>query len=208
MSDSDQWAVFLTATSATVKTANRALLLIQGFEFSEYLCDSSWTLFTSAELPSMAPPPTSAPLTEDQSNAFAGKSLADVNAFMRANCKRLADMGFLFNLWLVLDDVGLATNTCIICSQVFNGGDDDDDPDTWTYTDDFYAMRVPLDQAWSVYSSLNEGGKELVDYMMDGPEPEGMLHWNPGFRTEITDLDVLDRKEIAWNLWRDQGVVD
>jgi hypothetical protein len=41
-----------------MQTVNATLLLIQGFELSEYLRDSLWTFFTSHEIPTRTPPPT------------------------------------------------------------------------------------------------------------------------------------------------------
>ncbi|KAJ7437206.1 hypothetical protein B0H11DRAFT_2108127 [Mycena galericulata] len=209
---SEKWPVFLTASRASAKMANRALLLIQGFEFSEHLEDSNWTLLTSKEL---SPPPTAtfAPLTNEAqpANDFAEMSLADINDFMRANSQRLEDMGFIVDLWLVIDDAGLAASapTGVVCKQSFAGGDEDEVA-TWSYTDEFESLRVPLDQIWAVFSGLNSREMELFDYQdINSPaESDGTTKFAPGCYREVTDRNVLERKQLAWESWRAQGFVE
>ncbi|KAJ7732802.1 hypothetical protein DFH07DRAFT_142549 [Mycena maculata] len=227
MSDSDsdsgqcQWAVFLTAKVPT-KVVNRALLLIQGFEFSENLGDGNWTLLTSEDLSEKSPPPTSAPLTKDQRNDFAGKSLAEVNTFVRSNAVRLEELGFVVDLWLVLDDAGLvplgtdpaaaststSTSNGVLCKQCFAGGDEDE-IETWGYTDDFETLRAPLDQTWEVFAGLNSGA-EFLDFQDTDctVQADGTTKFNPEARREVTNADVLERKRKAWHAWRDQGFIE
>ncbi|KAJ7137501.1 hypothetical protein C8R43DRAFT_864306, partial [Mycena crocata] len=149
-----------------LQVLNRVLLLIQGFTTSERLYDSNWTFLSSTELPPETPPPTSAPFTDDDGpaqNDFAGMSLANVNAFVRGNLDALEDLGILRELWLVIDDIGIATDTCVICKSIFNAGDEDD-ADTWDYTDEWEALRVPMNEAHRVMSGLDGRGREFCDY--------------------------------------------
>ncbi|KAJ7446373.1 hypothetical protein FB451DRAFT_1291989 [Mycena latifolia] len=206
MADPEQWAVFVTAT-ADAKALNRALLRIQGWETSEYLCDGLWTVLTSRELPPLTPPPTATPFGENHRNEFTGASLAEVNTFMRASSEELEDLGIFLELWMILDDIGLATSTCVICKQCFDGGDDDD-ATTWSYTDNFEALRVPIYQAWPVFSALVVGG-EFIDYQTDmSVQPDGTTQFDTVHCQEITDPDVLERREKGWQMWREQGHVD
>jgi hypothetical protein len=200
-----------------MQTVNAALLLIQGFELSEHLRDSLWTLFTSHDIPTRTPPPTFTPLADGYPNAFAGLSFAEVNAFLGANGARLEPLGFMLDLWLIIDQAGLATRTGVVCKQRFSGGDEDDAA-SWGYArDEFDAMRVPLDQAWAVYSNLTDQTHprprrymEMPDYWRGGSDVQvdGTERFNEACREEVTDPEVLARKEKAWRTWREKGYVE
>jgi hypothetical protein len=184
---------------------NRALLLIQGFVRSEHLSDSKWTLFTSKDILSTAPPPTDLPVAEDCPNDFAGLSLEEINDFMNDHSMELDEMTFTFELWMILDQTGLETDTCVICKHPYDSGDDDQ-PETWGYSDEFEALRVPLDQACAVFVSLYTG-KEFEDYLGVGKWPDGTYRFDTKTGTGITDPEVLERKEKAWKSWRDLGFI-
>ncbi|KAJ6545441.1 hypothetical protein B0H19DRAFT_1238304 [Mycena capillaripes] len=201
-----QWPMFITAVAPDPKAVNRALLLIQGFVRSEHLHDSKWTLFTSRRLPSTTPPPTDLPIGKGASNDFAGLTLEEINGFMNTNATALDEITFTFELWMVLDQTGLDTDTCVICKHPYNGGDDDE-PATWGYTEEFEGLRVPLDQVCAVYASLYTG-REFEDYRGDGTWPDGTYRFDDKVRRDMKDPEVLERKEKAWQLWRHEGVVD
>ncbi|KAJ7167884.1 hypothetical protein C8R46DRAFT_1094401 [Mycena filopes] len=201
-----QWPMFVTAVEPDPKAVNRALLLIQGFVDSENLADSKWTLFATTEIPSTPPPPTSSPVTSEFQNAFAGASLEEVNEFMNAHSAELDEMTFTFELWMVLDDLGLKTGTCVICKHPYSAGDDDE-PATWGYTDDFEGLRVPLSESWAVFASLYTG-REFEDYIAGGEWPDGTYRFDSQQCKATADPEVLERKEKAWQLWRSEGFVD
>ncbi|KAJ6471107.1 hypothetical protein C8R47DRAFT_748965 [Mycena vitilis] len=201
-----QWPMFITAVAPDPKAVNRVLLLIQGFARSEHLSNSKWTLFTSADLPSATPPPTDSPVADKFPNDFAGLSLEKINEFMNQHATHLDEMTFTFELWMILDQTGLETDTCVICKHPYSGGDDDD-PSTWGYSEEFEALRVPLDQACAVYASLYTG-TEFADYLGVGTWPDGTYRFDSSVRMEMDDPEVLKRKEKAWKLWRSQGYVD
>ncbi|KAF8199357.1 hypothetical protein K438DRAFT_1717621 [Mycena galopus ATCC 62051] len=202
-----QWPMFVTAVAPN-KLVNRALLLIQGFERNEHLSDSKWTLFVCRDLPSTTPPPTSSPLLENFPNDFAGWSHKKINAFMNAHWMHLDEMGFTFELWMILDPTGLQTDTCVICKHPYNGGDDDD-PATWGYSDEFEALRVPLDHACAVYASLLYKGKEFEDYRRREKWEDGSWQFDIGYNSPtLKDSPVVERAEKAWQVWRNQGFID
>ncbi|KAF7342940.1 hypothetical protein MVEN_01724000 [Mycena venus] len=184
-----QWPMFIAAVAPNPKVVNRALLLIQGFERSEHLSDSKWTLFTSRDLPPSKPPPTSSPFSGKSPNDFAGLSHAEINDFMNEHWTRLDEMEFTFELWMILDETGLSTDTCVICKHPYKGADDDE-PETW---------------ACAVYASLYTG-KEFEDYLGIGKWPDGSYQFDRGC-TKMKDDEALEREEIAWQLWRSQGFV-
>ncbi|KAJ7092999.1 hypothetical protein B0H15DRAFT_799434 [Mycena belliarum] len=203
--DHEKWAVFLTAT-ANAKTLNSALLRIQGWSVSEYLRDSLWTVFTSKERPLLTPVPTTTPFGENHRNDFTGASLAEINTFMRSSTEQLLDLGVFLELWMVLDDIGLATSTCVMCKSCFDGGDEDDST-TWTYTDNFEAMRIPIDQAWHVLTSLMTGW-EFIDFQTNtAVQVDGTATFDTKFSKEISDPKVLERREKGWQMWREEGHV-
>ncbi|KAJ7784241.1 hypothetical protein B0H16DRAFT_1783161 [Mycena metata] len=106
---------------------NCALLLIQNFEFGEYPKDSHWTLITSKEALSEPPPATVLPIPDiSNKNAFASSSMAEINAFIRENEDFMAKMGVSAANWLVIDQKGLESSTCLVCSQICNPGEDEE----------------------------------------------------------------------------------
>ncbi|KAJ7336760.1 hypothetical protein DFH08DRAFT_813081 [Mycena albidolilacea] len=198
-----QWPMFVTAVAPNAKALNRAFLLIQGFEKSEHLSDSKWTVFSSRNLPSTTLPPTSSPFSPRSRNDFAGLSQEGINAFMNQHWTQLDEMSFTFELWMILDQTGLDTDTCVICKHPYNG---DDEPATWGYSDEFEALRVPLDQACAVYASLYTG-REFEDYRGVGKWPDGSYQFARN-AAKMKDSEALEREEKVWESWRNQGFVD
>ncbi|KAJ7732800.1 hypothetical protein DFH07DRAFT_846252 [Mycena maculata] len=164
-SSMSNWPIFVTAAHASPKALNRALLLIQDFEYTKYPGDSTWVLLSSKELPSAPTAATALPLPPGGStvNDFASMSLADINAFVRARDAALetADLSGLD--WLVIDQTGLETSTCLVCERYYDDGEDGGEEGP---TDEFRACRVPYEEAWIMIQNLhvgNMGFEEFVD---------------------------------------------
>ncbi|KAJ7141583.1 hypothetical protein C8R46DRAFT_581351 [Mycena filopes] len=169
-------AVFLTAYNFSAKALNRALLLIQDFEFGDYPKDSRWTLLTSKDdPPPEAPPATVLPVADiSGANAFAGCSLTEINAFIRANEDYMAKMGVSAGSWLVIDQKGLETSTCLVCEQVY-----DSDAGKGGMTGAFRACRLPYERAWGMTVNLeiaNMGFEDFVDEDA-GEQDDGSWKW-------------------------------
>lgn len=143
---------------------------------------------------------------------FGGMSLTEINAFVCANAERMVNMGLIVDLWLVLDEAGLAAAppTGIVCSKAIADADDEEEA-AFAYTDEFEGLRVPLDQVWTVFATLSHTmAKEWVDY--HGTEPvvnaDGTKEFSMGSYEEIADPDVLERKRVAWESWSEQGFIE
>ncbi|KAK7042803.1 hypothetical protein R3P38DRAFT_3449450 [Favolaschia claudopus] len=173
--ENSRWPMFVTAMEVNPKVVSRALLFIHGNDRSALAPpgNSPWALFTSMNFPSAALHPGSMTLlcSGKGTNDFAGLSHSEVNCFMSSHWNKLDKMKLTFELWMILDQLGLSTDTCVICKHPYSGGDDDD-PSTWGYTDDFEALRVPLKQVRAVYASLCSG-KEFEDYEAGGRWSDG-----------------------------------
>ncbi|KAJ7805426.1 hypothetical protein B0H14DRAFT_3882958 [Mycena olivaceomarginata] len=150
-----KFAVFVTAKPQP-KALNRALLLIQDFEFTEYPDESQWVLLTSKHLPSTDPGPTFLPVSDiSGSNNFASMSFTEINSFIRANEEALRAVDVSAGDWLIIDQKGLETSTCLVCEQ---------DP-----YEEAHSMIVNLDIA-------NMGFEDFVDEEA-GEQEDGAWKW-------------------------------
>ncbi|KAJ7083452.1 hypothetical protein C8R44DRAFT_822459 [Mycena epipterygia] len=150
---------------------NRALLLIQDFEFTEYRGESRWTVLTSKQLSSTAATAT-LPLSDvSGKNDFAAMSLAQVSAFVRTLDAGLKQADLSADNWLVIDEKGLETSTCLVCERS-SEDDGEDVPDAA-----FRACRLPYEEASIMFSNLDIG--------------------NMGFE-EFTDQDAGEQEDGSW----------
>ncbi|KAJ7123525.1 hypothetical protein C8R44DRAFT_783969 [Mycena epipterygia] len=203
------WAVFVTAPRAPPKALNRALLLIQDFEFTIYPDESSWTLLTSKELPVTPPAATRLPLPDiSRTNDFAAMSFAEINAFVRVHDTDLRDLGFATGNWVILDQRGLETSTCLVCDQYYNGGEDGVEGG---FTDEFRACRIRSEKAWSMFANLvaNMRFEDIVD-VDAGKQEDGSWKWTACIpdthAQEKSEVDI--KREKALKELRDDGHAD
>ncbi|KAJ6493740.1 hypothetical protein C8R47DRAFT_1119488 [Mycena vitilis] len=183
------WLVFVTAVNTPQKELNRAFLLIQGFEYGYYPGSSEWLLWIS-NLQNLHPPSEDAeatpiPLPKIPYNDFALASLAEINAFVRANEKRLNDLDVSSVEWLIMDQKGLETSTCLVCQQVYNFGDavPEYEVEVWEegegQTQQFRACRTPYEEAYNMVSSLEMGDTHFTDWVEGaaGVQEDGAWRW-------------------------------
>ncbi|KAJ6471413.1 hypothetical protein C8R45DRAFT_874961 [Mycena sanguinolenta] len=203
------FAVFITA-KPTAKALNRALLLIQDFEYSEYPQDSRWTLPTSKELPASAPA-TTLPVSDIRdSNDFAGMSFSEINKFVRENEEALNGLSLSSGDWLIIDQKGFDTSTCIVVEQVYDGGEDDEDGEgAGGYTNEFRACRIPYEQAHSMIVNLDIANMGFEDWVDEdaGEQEDGAWKWQ-SFEGATTDEAVLAKRREALQKLRDGGYAD
>ncbi|KAJ7141584.1 hypothetical protein C8R46DRAFT_1013442 [Mycena filopes] len=189
-------AVFVTAPKCPTKALNRAMLLIQDFEFGDYPKDNRWTLLTSKEAPSEAPPATALPVADiSAANAFAGCSLAEINTFIRANEEFMRKMDVSAGDWLVIDQKGLETSTCLVCEQVYDP--DADEAGENGMTGAFRACRLPYERAWSMSVNLEIANMDFEDFVDEdaGEQEDGSWKWM-SFDAESGDDDGDDEVEV------------
>ncbi|KAF7342937.1 hypothetical protein MVEN_01723700 [Mycena venus] len=203
-----RWAVFITAARAPPKVVNRAFLLIQDFEYTKYPEESHWTLLTSAKLPNARPPTTSVPLSDSalSINDFASMSLVAINTFVRTHEGKLNEIGISKYNWLVIDQKGLETSTCLVCDQFYNPGEG--------WTSEFRACRLPCEEAWIMFANLdvaNMGFEDFVD-LEAGEQADGSWRWKsciPNTKEEEIILSATEEKrEEALKALRDNGFMD
>ncbi|KAF7343216.1 hypothetical protein MVEN_01752900 [Mycena venus] len=208
-----EFAVFITGKPPP-KALNRALLLIQDFEFGEYPEDSQWTLLTSKKLPSTAPGATSLPVSDIRdNNDFSSMSLAEINDFIRANEDALSAIDISSGDWLVIDQKGFETSTCLVCEQFYNPGEESEGEGEEGLTDEFRAARLPYEEAHGMIVNLdiaNMGFEEYVDEEA-GVQEDGAWRWQSfssgaDDNDDMTDEDI--KREKALQELRDGGHVD
>ncbi|KAJ7349897.1 hypothetical protein B0H14DRAFT_2868963 [Mycena olivaceomarginata] len=172
------YAVFVTADPSP-KALNRALLLIQDFEFGQYPEDSEWTLLTSKTLPSTAPGATTLPTPDiSGNNDFVSQSLAEINTFIRANEAALERIDVSTGDWLIIDQKGLETSTCLVCEQVYYSGEDGQEGEEGL-SSDFRACRLPYEEAHGMIVNLNLANMDFEEFVDEdaGEQPDGAWKW-------------------------------
>ncbi|KAJ7701408.1 hypothetical protein B0H17DRAFT_1045297 [Mycena rosella] len=205
------WAVFLTLESPSSKALNRAFVLIQDFEYSD-----RWMLLTSKEPPADEFEATALLLSEILSNDFAGMSLAEINTFVRTHSNTLSEGPDLSaSNWLVIDQKGLETSTCLVCEQYYNSGEEENkDEEEEGMTDKFRSCRIPYEKAHAMIANLdiaNMGFEDFVDEEA-GEQEDGRWKWvsfNPETEeTEKGPTEVEIKREKELKELRDGGYAD
>ncbi|KAJ7461663.1 hypothetical protein FB451DRAFT_1371347 [Mycena latifolia] len=207
------WAVFLTAPRVAPKALNRAFLLIQDFEFSNYPADSRWMLLTSKDLPAKPFVASTLPLPEISGNDFAGMSLDEINAFVRSHSSALEGKDLSASNWLVIDQKGLESFTCLVCEQYYNPGDDEGEGEGEEgMTDKFRACRLPYEEAHAVIANLDIANMGFEDFVDEdaGPQEDGSWNWvSFSSATEETGSNEVEiKREKALKELRDGGHAD
>ncbi|KAJ6545401.1 hypothetical protein B0H19DRAFT_1167582 [Mycena capillaripes] len=209
------WAVFITAARAPPKVLNRAFLLIHDFQYGEYPATYGWTLLTSKELPTTPPPATAVPLPDaaSTSNEFASMSLEEINTFVREHEVLLTNVGISNSNWLVIDQTGLETSTCIVCEQVYNSGEENEGEGQEGYTSEFCACRMPYEEAWGMIVNLDIANMGFEDFVNeeDGVQADGTWKWRL-FRPNTEESEAPSEEEVkrekALQALRETGDVD
>ncbi|KAF8140946.1 hypothetical protein K438DRAFT_2030328 [Mycena galopus ATCC 62051] len=214
------WAIFITAgpppKASTIlllrcsihtdclQILNRGLLLLQDFEFGDYPEDSQLTLLTSTKLPAEAPGATALPVSDiNGSNDFASMSFVEINAFIRANEGALEKIDLSSGNWIIIDQKGFETSTCLVCEQVYDEADEGGEQ-----TADFRACRLPYEEAHSMIANLdiaNMGFEDFVDEEA-GEQADGAWRWQSFERGDMSDGDIM--REKALQELRDGGYAD
>ncbi|KAJ7349898.1 hypothetical protein DFH08DRAFT_1079173 [Mycena albidolilacea] len=212
------WAVFVTAkpSSRVLKALNRALLLIQDFEYAEYPAGSEWVLLTSAQLPSAAPGPTLLPVTVADfsgGNAFVSMSLAEISAFVDANSDALLKIDVTWAHWVVIDQKGLETSTCLVCKCGSDFDEDEEEEEGGGSTSEFQACRMPYEMALSMVVNLDIANMNFEDFVDEkaGVQEDGVWKWrsfDPSDRgTDDMTAEEIKREKALQEL-RDGGYAD
>ncbi|KAJ6493738.1 hypothetical protein C8R47DRAFT_975281 [Mycena vitilis] len=174
------WPVFVTAVHPPQKELNRAFLLIQDFEYSDYPDKSEWTLWSLKDLPSMAQKATLLPLPEISDNNFASVSLAEINSLLRTNEGALAKIDVSSADWLIIDHSGLETSTCLVCEQIYScGAEEAEEFEGEGPTKEFRARRIPYEEACNMTTNLEMANTDFTEWVdLDaGVQKDGSWRW-------------------------------
>jgi hypothetical protein len=118
------------------------------------------------------------PIPEDISNHWAGATLQEVEAF----CLDLAsETEHSSNLFVVVDEEGFSTDTCIINERVC-----DVNAKEITYLNTFRKMRVPWDEAAIIWCNLETANMGFEDFAENEEEVNGwyMFRESPSLQSE------------------------
>ncbi|KAB8070393.1 hypothetical protein BDV29DRAFT_160525 [Aspergillus leporis] len=142
--------------------------------------------------------PTSA-LTS-ATNAFASKSPNDVYLFLEENREKFKGLDLTAWNWIVIDEKGFETETCLLGSRVLP--DDEEDGDGNGEVVGYKICRIPWTRAWLMLANLdiaNMGFEEWVDEKR-GPVDEDFGAWawvGPFDGAEKEDEEVLAKRGEA-----------
>lgn len=189
---------------------NRAFLLIQDFEYTVYPDDSTWTLLTSKELPETPLTATRLPLPDiSGTNDFAAMSFVEINTFVRAHETGLKDVDISSYDWLIIDQTGLDTSTCLVCERYYNYGEEGGEEGM---TDEFRACRIPYEEAWITITNLDVGNMGFEEFVDEdaGMQEDGSWKWRvatPDTHANEKSGSDIKRDEALREL-RDSGHAD
>ncbi|KAM0723090.1 hypothetical protein Q7P37_001290 [Cladosporium fusiforme] len=159
------------------------------------------------------------PPLQSLDNAWSGSNIANVEAFMLAQNKRLSTNPCSC-FYIALDDDGVATETCIIGERVMDKREEDDSGSSdktnersaasrHYFTDRFQRMRVPWEEAQNIWVNRDVGNMDFEDFTQ-GQEPDANgIHnmYRPEDEEERRrNVEEMGREELE--LWREQGFVD
>ncbi|KAF8215110.1 hypothetical protein K438DRAFT_2008567 [Mycena galopus ATCC 62051] len=191
-------------------------MLIQDFEYTKYPEESRWTLLTSTVLPNARPSTTSVPLSDSalSINDFASMSLVDVNTFVSTHEDSFKEIEISNFNWLVIDQRGLETSTCLVCENFYNCGEEWGGEGAGEWTTDFRACRLPWEEAWITFANLDVANMQFEDFVdvEAGEQADGSWRWEsciPDTKGEEIILSAAEEKrENALRALRDSGFVD
>ncbi|KAJ7062054.1 hypothetical protein C8F01DRAFT_1136288 [Mycena amicta] len=233
------FVLFVTAQSAPPKALNVALRLIQDTNYNSFPDDIFCSLLTTNTLPPLTAdplgdddsanvlPPTPLPLPVIDApatlapNAWSGKTLTDVNAFMRAHdhlpndnftdehadsegyypYNRWEDRGCYSSLWLVLDDKALATGTCLVCQQQYREGEGEEG-----MTNDFRAARMLYEDVSGMLTQLSIANMDFEDFVHEEEQEEGE---EPDvWMGDPVENHSQEERDAILEEWKAEGYVD
>nr|GAT55686.1 predicted protein [Mycena chlorophos] len=177
------------------------------FEFNEYPPSWGFVLLPSKTIPSAKPPPTPLPITNLQASEYENLSLTEINAFVRSHEQALAAAGFSHEQWVVLDQAGLESGTCVVFDHWLRDEDDEDEDDDEDDEDGdegagggnnnrFRACRVPWKQAHSMLSNLDIANMDFEDFVDEDAGAEADGTWKFTMDDEESPEVAEKRKKV------------
>jgi hypothetical protein len=141
-------------------------------------------------------------------HSLANATLGELNSFVRTHEAALQALGISTHNWVVIDEQGLRTSTCVLAEQVY-------DVDKEELSAECRALRLPCAQAWICFVNLdlaNMGFEEYAD-MDAGVQADGAFKWVSPFEpsneaVEESRKGQEGRRQAALKAARDLGHID
>ncbi|RJE22181.1 hypothetical protein PHISCL_05467 [Aspergillus sclerotialis] len=213
------WPLFVTAKSVPVKKLNRTFLLVHNYEHDS---DPDWQLFRDRTIPKKMADikATTVPIDiggddtlSESNNVFAGWTPDEIEEFI-VERESLFKKLRMDNNWIIIDDKGFETETCLVCENYEpdeddEDGDEEDDEEKEENEIPAYRMvRIRWLNAWSMYVNLDIGNMGFEDWMDDeaGIQEDG-TYKQAGW-IEGSDNDEPEKREEALKKAKEEGVID
>ncbi|RDW73531.1 hypothetical protein BP6252_07438 [Coleophoma cylindrospora] len=202
----ENYPVFLTASEVSAKALNRALLLLQDLENTEWEKHTSWCVLTTESVDQVAVPTFPHLTAPPTPNAFTGKSLQDITLFMRRNYDAMVEPANLVpHVWVVIDAKGMQEDNCIVCEQSL-------DEETGEVTDSFRGVRLPFEETWSLFANLSIANMGMEDWIDEdaGPQEDGVYKWSgfPGEDGPVENAKLKEKRNALLEKWKKDGFID
>jgi hypothetical protein len=154
---------------------------------------------------------TALPIPGISENGFASMTVEKIGAFLRENEDALQDLNLATANWVVIDQKGLETSTCLVCEHASGdeGGGEKEDEEGEKKLAQFRACRIPYEHAWNMFSNLdvaNMGFEEFIDEDK-GAQEDGSWKWMDISGGEI-NTEAEDKRRKALKKLREQGHVE
>ena len=140
-------------------------------------------------------------------NHFGGKSLDEIDSFMRSNDSKLGDLNVTRGEWVTIDQEGVESDTCLVYSQdMLEEGSQVP----------FKAARLPYTEAWGMIVNLSLGNMGFEEWIDEdaGVQKDGAYKWIGPFGPTTSeaqkerDRDTEARRKAVMEDMRELGHID
>jgi hypothetical protein len=136
---------------------------------------------------------------------FAGANLSDVSNFVETNETQLKKLNFTTYNWVVIDQNGLDSSTCILVHRKY-------DPKKKKKSHESEAVRLPFGEAWLMFANMDIANMGFEDWVDDaaGLQDDGTYKWVGPFLplNEALEREVNARREASLTIAKDLGYID
>ncbi|KAK4609226.1 hypothetical protein CLAFUW4_14239 [Fulvia fulva] len=184
--------IFITASNADFKVANRFLLLIRDWEYGSgdrfhIKIDKNHVRFDANGYNNTVTDAGS--LTADNfTNEWKGASLSDVETWMLEATRQ--DPTGDPSLWILLDDEGVEQQTCILAERRMPEDNYGMDPKP-TFT--LNKIRLSWEEVYSPWCNLDIANMSFDEFTADGPDAEGWWEYDSSSSSDLPDEKKQER---------------
>ncbi|KAA8647652.1 hypothetical protein EYZ11_004809 [Aspergillus tanneri] len=199
------FTIILSAENASVKKVNKAILLMEDYEYG---CDHSWALLRDASLPknptivpaSIPPLDVNEDTFTSANNSFCGKTADQIHDFIQENESKLSKMDLTVSHWVIIDEKGLEAETCLVCENT----EDDEDVE-----EPYRMARLPWSQAWAMFSNLDIANMDFDEWVDEEAmrDEDGAWKWVGPF-SESEDGEIEKKIQLAIEKARREEIID